>query len=91
MQTIFLAALLSITGTAIAQDAPPPPRGGGMLMRADANNDGVLTREEAIAQATERFDRMDLDRDGKLTREELQQVGQRMRGMRGNDAPPSAQ
>ena len=90
MQTILLAAVLSLTAPGTAQDASSPPRGGGgMMMRADTNNDGVVTREEMVAQATERFDRMDVNRDGKLTRDELRQVGKRMRGMRRNDAPPT--
>lgn len=87
--SLLLTALLSLTAPA-AQDAPPPRGGGGMFMRADANGDGVLTREEMIAQATERFDRMDLNRDGKLTSDELQQVGRRMRGARGDTPPPPA-
>lgn len=86
----FAAFAATAAGIAVAQEGPPPPPGGGMIMRADTNRDGVITREEAIAQAAERFDRMDLNHDGKLDRSELQQVGQRMRGMggMGGDMPP---
>ena len=86
----FIVALAALAvAPAFAQDAPPaPPRGEGMMMRADTDGDGVITRAEALAQAGQRFDRMDLNHDGRLTRDELQQIGQRMRGMRGGDMPP---
>ena len=88
------AFLATAAGLAIAQEPP----GGGMaagaraMMRADANGDGVITREEYLAQAGQRFDRMDLNHDGKIDQTEMQQVGERMRGrggMRGGgDMPP---
>lgn len=89
-------ALSLLAAPVLAQDAPPPPggpgpRGGGMMMRADTNGDGVITRDEALAQAAQRFDRMDLNHDGKLTRDELEQVGRRMREMRGDMPPPPPQ
>lgn len=90
---LALLAIAMIAAPALAQDdAPRPSRGGGMMMRADTDNDGVITKAEALAQAAQRFDRMDLNRDGKLTRDELDQVGQRLRGMRGGgDMPPPPQ
>lgn len=87
------AALTTAAGIAVAQSPPPaaPPKGGmhgGAMMRADANGDGVITRQEVIDQATKRFDRMDLNRDGKLDAGEMQHMGPK-RGMRGNgDMPP---
>ena len=84
MKTALLA-LLILAGPAMAQDGPPPPRGGGMMVHADSNGDGVVTREEALAQAAQRFERMDLNHDGKLTADELAQIGPRMRG---GDMPP---
>ena len=82
-------ALATFAGPALAQDAPPPgPRGGGMMMRADTNGDGVVTRDEALAQAGQRFDRMDSNHDGRLTGDEMEQVGRRMGAMRGGDMPP---
>lgn len=86
----FAAFAATAGGMAVAQDMgpPPPPGGGGPMMRADANGDGVLTRQEAIDQATARFDRMDANHDGKLDRSEMQRIGQRMRDMRGDMPPP---
>jgi Ca2+-binding EF-hand superfamily protein len=47
--------------------------GGGFgLRRADANDDGVVTKEEFEAQTRERFKRMDTNGDGTVTPEEIQ-------------------
>lgn len=46
---------------------PGGPRGGGLMMMADANKDGSLTKAELTAALEARFARMDVDRDGKLT------------------------
>ncbi|WP_419807369.1 hypothetical protein [Sphingomonas sp.] len=92
MKSLVLGFALLAGAPAVAQDTPPPPPGGGGMMRADANGDGVVTKDEALAQAAQRFDRMDTNHDGKLTRDELDRVGQRMRGMRGGgDLPPPPQ
>ena len=49
-----------------AQAAPPPaPR-----QHADDDGDGVVTRDEAAADADRRFAAMDTNHDGKLTRDE---------------------
>ena len=95
MKTALLGLVLAtIAGGALAQDAPPRPGAGGpqgargMMMRADTNGDGVITRGEVIAQATQRFDRMDRNRDGKLTAEEMERIGRRMGQMRGDMPPP---
>ena len=52
-------------------------RGGGgggmaMLRMADANGDGVITRDEYVAAADARFARMDRNGDGKLDRTDRQ-------------------
>lgn len=44
---------------------------GRMFKRADADDDGKITREEMRAAAEKLFDRMDTNKDGALTREEL--------------------
>jgi hypothetical protein len=71
MNRVFLAAALAsasfmavaLVGPTSAQTAPSA--------RGDADGDGVLTRDEAMAQADARFDRMDTNKDGKLTPDEM--------------------
>jgi len=71
MNRVFLAAALAsasfmavaLVGPTAAQTAP--------AARGDANGDGVLSREEAMAQADARFDRLDANKDGKLTPDEM--------------------
>lgn len=75
-------------------DAPVP--GGGMrrggLMRADANGDGVVTREEVIADADRRFAALDTDRNGTVSRDEMQAArsARRMRRDDERSADPAA-
>ncbi|WP_242140586.1 MULTISPECIES: EF-hand domain-containing protein [unclassified Sphingomonas] len=71
--------------SAVGQMAPrgaPPPGGGPMagMMRADTNGDGKISRAEADAQASQRFDRLDLNHDGFLTADEMTGPGGRMMG-----------
>lgn len=64
MNRVLLATLLAAAGfaasagTTIAQTAPMP-------------GDGVQTRDEAMARADARFDKMDANKDGKLTADEM--------------------
>lgn len=69
--------------------------GAGMLRRADANGDGVITRDEFRAAEARRFDMMDANHDGKIDAAEREQFMQAMRdrmaarGARGGgDMPP---
>ncbi|RDE06777.1 EF-hand domain-containing protein [Sphingomonas aracearum] len=75
MNTLVLAAALAgglLANAAVAQDAAPQgPRGGGIMMRADANGDGKISRQEYLAQVTQRFTRRDADKDGVLSGDEL--------------------
>ncbi|GGB32848.1 hypothetical protein GCM10011380_22870 [Sphingomonas metalli] len=61
---LLLAAVL--TQTEAAAPPPPPPPMITTGRRADADGDGVVTREEAMAA----FDRLDTNHDGRLTAEE---------------------
>jgi hypothetical protein len=72
LATALAATLLAGVSTpAAAQDGPPPPPGpGGMLMRADANHDGIITREEFTADVDQRFAAADANHDGKITADE---------------------
>ncbi|BAI97946.1 hypothetical protein Sj15T_23560 [Sphingobium sp. TA15] len=68
MTTVALGSLfvggLAASHLAFAQDAGP--RGGGMLMMADANKDGAVTKAELTAALETRFVRLDANKDGKL-------------------------
>ncbi|QNA83334.1 hypothetical protein G4G27_04435 [Sphingomonas sp. So64.6b] len=89
MKKLLLAAALATTalagGAAIAGQAEPGQRGGGM-MRADTDNDGAVSRAEARAQAEARFARMDTNNDGQLAGDELKHRGRR--GTTDGDATP---
>ena len=81
--TAFAATLLA--GPAFAQDAPPPPHPGGMMIMADANKDGIVTRAEILADVDIRFGRADINHDGRITADEhgAGPRGERMGGRRG--------
>lgn len=53
--------------------------GGRMFARADANNDGRVTLNEALTPAMAAFDRADANRDGTVTPEERRDARQKMR------------
>ncbi|WP_150294976.1 EF-hand domain-containing protein [Sphingobium estronivorans] len=59
---------LAASHLALAQDGGPRQGGGrgGMLMMADANKDGTLTKAELTAALEARFTRLDANRDGKI-------------------------
>jgi len=80
MRNLFLAAAFagSMTGAAAlaGQAAPadqgtPAGRGAGMMMRADTNGDGKISRAEFAAMSEQRFTRMDKNGDGAVTADEL--------------------
>lgn len=68
--------------------------GPGMMLRmADANNDGAVTRDEALAAALKHFDKMDANKDGQVTKAERQaamkaMMGARMKSTGGGMMPP---
>lgn len=90
MKKFVVAAALGatmLTGVAQAgqQDTPAPRRAGPMAM-IDANKDGVLTREEALAAADVQFARMDQNKDGKVDATEMRPPHRRG----GGNAPADA-
>ncbi len=75
-----------------ADAGTPPPPGGGrgmggarMLERADADRDGVVSRDEYRAQATAMFDRQDTNRDGRIDAAERDRQRERRMERRGDD------
>jgi hypothetical protein len=84
----FAALMTGVPYAAYAQEAPPPGGhaggGMGMMMHADTNHDGVLTREEMLADVDQRFAAMDTNHDNKVSAEERAAApGGGMRGGRG--------
>ena len=83
-------ALLTGTGSLLAQPAPTAPAPGAVQAPApDAPrvrmmmSDKVVTRDEMVDHVRKLFARLDANRDGVLTREETQAVHQQMMGMDG--------
>jgi hypothetical protein len=78
MRYTFLASF-GVTLLATAAFAQGGGQGGRMgMVRADTNGDGMISKTEAAAQASARFDRMDANKDGTLTADELKGPGGRM-------------
>ncbi len=94
--SLLLATLAQTAAPAPPPATPPAPPamqgmgGRGMGMRAaDTDGDGVITRQEALAQAGERFDRMDANHDGRLDAAEMAAMRRGPRsGGRGDMPPP---
>ncbi len=57
------------------------------LKHADTNNDGAISKDEALARADKRFARIDTNGDGILTQEEMQ--AQHHRGHEGKPNEPT--
>jgi Ca2+-binding EF-hand superfamily protein len=56
----------------------------GMVMRADANGDGKVTKEELVKATTPMFDRFDTNHDGAITKEEIETAMAQMMAGGGN-------
>lgn len=75
--TLIAIALVSAATLVMAeQPANPPARGQATerLKAADANGDGLISRDEAAAslpRVSRHFDEMDANKDGQLSREEM--------------------
>lgn len=66
---VGLALMTAVGSVALAH--------GGGFARADKNDDGKITMEEAIAAGKEMFQRKDANKDGALSKEELGDRGGR--------------
>lgn len=66
-------------------------RPGMMIFQmADTNNDGAVTKEEAMTAAMKHFDMVDTNKDGKISTEERQAAREKMRAQfQSRQAPPA--
>jgi len=62
--------------------------------KVDSNRDGVISKEEYLKEATDRFNATDINRDGKITPEEVKQFFEKSQAQRPpqpTDPKPDAQ
>lgn len=69
--SLLAGAVLAVTGVAVAQPGTQP--------RGPA---AEVTRDEAVARADARFQRLDVNRDGRVTTDELRQAGEARQAQR---------
>ena len=74
----FAATAVLVTAIAIPAAAQPA---GHMLVRADTNNDGAITKAEATQMRLRMFTRMDRDLDGSISAAELEKARARIAAM----------
>ncbi|MET0248933.1 MAG: calcium-binding protein [Sphingobium sp.] len=74
LSTVAVGSLLvggfAASNVAMAQPGPQDGRGGGrggIMMMADANKDGTITKAELTAALNARFAKMDVNGDGQIT------------------------
>jgi len=81
-KSLIVIGLLATIGTAgviaHAQEHDGPPHKGMMFEMLDANKDGTVTRAEASAAATRKFDEVDTNRDGVISQAERDAARQKM-------------
>ena len=91
LSTLALAAAL-VCSSALAATSPvsntTAPQGGdrphheGMFERADANHDGIVTKQEFLDESSKFFDKVDTNHDGKLTQDEIKAFHEQMKQKR---------
>jgi hypothetical protein len=81
-------ALLSVAIVSIAQAGDPPQPAQSRHPQADANGDGIITREEAKGhrRLEANFDELDTNKDGQLDAAELNSGRDAMRAQRQAEA-----
>ena len=68
MTKTLAAAILG--ASLLAGSAVAAPQGHDLFAKADANNDGTITKAEFLADADARFARLDANKDGKIAKDE---------------------
>lgn len=80
---LLLSASLALVGAGLlASPAQAQPRHEGGFQRADANADGVVTRDEFRSQRLAQFEFIDTNKDNALSQAELDVARQHPIGMR---------
>ncbi len=67
LTSLGFALVTTLSGLAIAQQGPC----GGGFRRADLNNDGKVTLDEALTHGKQMFQFHDKNKDGVITRDEI--------------------
>lgn len=72
LATAVLGATLLVGTTVAAQSATAQdrPMRGDLFGKADANNDGIVTKAEFLADVDARFAKLDANKDGKIAKDE---------------------
>jgi hypothetical protein len=76
---------LAASHLAFAQPGPDARHGGprgGMMMMADANKDGKISKAELTASLEARFAKMDVDKDGQITQKDRDALRQQRQDAR---------
>ena len=77
MKYIVLAASAAVVSMVsfpvLADHHGKEKHGGKMFEKADANGDGVVSKEEFMAAQEKMFAKLDSDGDGSLTKEEMKE------------------
>ncbi len=83
--TVLALTAALFAGQVMAADTPAPqgpggdrPHHDGMFERADANHDGVVTKDEFMKESASFFDKVDTNHDGKITKDEKEAFHQQM-------------
>ena len=71
MKKHLVVSLCFVAMSAFAQDSNFEQQRDKMWQAVDINNDGKISRQEALAKASEMFDRQDLNKDGFITKDEI--------------------
>lgn len=73
------AAVLALQAVPALAEEGQKGRGGHMFAQKDTNGDGVISKDEFLKGAEDRFGKMDKDGDGKVTKEEAKEARAHMK------------